>query len=170
VKVFELVVTDKTGMLVGSWYNQPFMKKMFRPGQRVILSGVVKSNPYRSGLPQIDNPEFEIMGEDEGDDMIHAGRIVPIYHATSGLSVRTIRTMMKNILDLCAGSVREALPDYLIQKYSLMSSLEALSEVHFPTKEKDLVVLNRGKSAAHRRLSFEELFSLELGLALRKRE
>jgi ATP-dependent DNA helicase RecG len=169
VKVFELVVTDKTGMLVGSWYNQPFMKKMFRPGQRVILSGVVKSNPYRSGLPQIDNPEFEIMGEDEGDDMIHAGRIVPIYRATSGLSVRTIRTMMKNILDLCAGSVREALPDYLIQKYSLMSSLEALSEVHFPTKEKDLVVLNRGKSAAHRRLSFEELFSLELGLALRKR-
>jgi ATP-dependent DNA helicase RecG len=101
--------------------------------------------------------------------MIHAGRIVPIYRATSGLSVRTIRTMMKNILDLCAGSVREALPDYLIQKYSLMSSLEALSEVHFPTKEKDLVVLNRGKSAAHRRLSFEELFSLELGLALRKR-
>ncbi|MCK9418010.1 MAG: ATP-dependent DNA helicase RecG [Nitrospirae bacterium] len=169
VKVFELVITDKSGMLVGSWYNQAFMKKTFRPGQRVILSGVVKSNPYRSGLPQIDNPEFEIMGEDESDDLIHAGRTVPIYRATSGLSVRAIRTMMKTILDSCAGSVREALPDFLIQKYSLMSSLEALSEAHFPTKEKDLVVLNRGTSAAHRRLSFEELFSLELGLALRKR-
>jgi len=116
VKVFELVVTDKTGMLVGSWYNQPFMKKMFRQGQRVILSGVVKSNPYRSGLPQMDNPEFEIMGEDEGDDMIHAGRIVPIYRATSGLSVRAIRTMIKTILDSCAGSVREALPEFLIRK------------------------------------------------------
>jgi ATP-dependent DNA helicase RecG len=117
----------------------------------------------------MDNPEFEIMGEDEGDDMIHAGRIVPIYRATSGLSVRAIRTMIKAILDSCAGSVREALPDYLIQKYSLMSAPEALSEAHFPTQEKDMVVLNRGTSAAHRRLSFEELFSLELGLALRKR-
>ncbi len=50
-----------------------------------------------------------------------------------------------------------------------MPALEALSEVHFPTKEKDIAILNRGTSAAHRRLSFEELFSLELGLALRKR-
>jgi ATP-dependent DNA helicase RecG len=168
VKVFELVITDKSGILVGSWYNQPFMKKMFRPGQRVILSGVVKTNPYRSGLPQMDNPEYEIMGEDEADDMIHAGRIVPIYRATAGLSVRAIRSMMKTILDSCARSVQEALPDFLVQKYSLMPSLEALSEAHFPTKEKDIVVLNRGRSAAHRRLSFEELFSLELGLALRK--
>ncbi len=68
VKVFELVITDRSGMLVGSWYNQPFMKKMFRQGQKVILSGIVKSNPYRSGLPQIDNPDFEIMGEDEADE------------------------------------------------------------------------------------------------------
>jgi ATP-dependent DNA helicase RecG len=50
-----------------------------------------------------------------------------------------------------------------------MPAREALSEVHFPEKEKDLDVLNRGRSAAHRRLSFEELFVLEVGLALRKR-
>ena len=169
VKVFELVITDRSGMLVGSWYNQPFMKKMFRQGQKVILSGIVKSNPYRSGLPQIDNPDFEIMGEDEADEMIHAGRTVPIYRATSGLSVRAIRTMMKTILDSCAGSLHEPLPDFLIKKYSFVPASEAVSEVHFPTKEKDIAILNRGMSAAHRRLSFEELFSLELGLALRKR-
>ena len=52
VKIFELVVSDGSGMLVGSWFNQPFMKKVFREGQTVILSGVVKSNPYRGGLPQ----------------------------------------------------------------------------------------------------------------------
>ncbi len=169
VKIFELVITDRSGMLVGSWFNQGFMKKTFRPGQKVILSGIVKSNPYRSGLPQIDNPEFEIMGEEEADELIHAGRIVPIYRATSGLSVRAIRTMMKTILDSCAGSVQEALPDFLIKKYNLMPASEALPEAHFPTKEKDIAVLNRGMSAAHRRLSFEELFSLECGLALRKR-
>jgi ATP-dependent DNA helicase RecG len=63
----------------------------------------------------------------------------------------------------------EPLPDHLIKKYSLMPAADALFEIHFPTKEKDIAVLNRGMSAAHRRLSFEELLSLELGLALRKR-
>ncbi len=169
VKVFQLVITDRSGMLVGSWYNQAFMKKVFKPGQKVILSGIVKSNPFRSGMPQIDNPEYEIMGEDGADELIHAGRTVPIYRATSGLSVRSIRKMLKTILDSSEGSIQEALPDFLIKKYSLMPASEAVSEVHFPTKEKDIAILNRGTSAAHRRLSFEELFSLELGLALRKR-
>jgi ATP-dependent DNA helicase RecG len=156
-------------MLVGSWFNQPFMKKVFKPGQRVLLSGIVKSNPYKGGLPQIDNPDYEIMEENEVDDLIHSGRTVPIYRATAGLSVRAIRTMMKSIIDACAGTVHEALPDFLVKRYSLIAAGEALAEVHFPTREKDIAVLNLGMSAAHRRISFEELFTLELGLALRKR-
>lgn len=169
VKVFELVITDKSGMLIGSWFNQPFMKKAFKTGQKVILSGIVKSNPYRGGLPQIDNPDYEIMDENEQDNLIHTGRTVPIYRTTAGLSVRYLRSMIKTVLDSCATAVPEALPDHLVKKYALMPASEALSEVHFPTKEKDITVLNRGMSAAHRRLSFEELFSLELGLALKKR-
>lgn len=169
VKVFELVVTDKSGVLIGSWFNQPFMKKAFRAGQKVILSGIIKSNPYKGGLPQIDNPEYEIMDEHESDNLIHAGRIVPIYRATAGFSVRYLRTMMKTIVDSCAQSIPESLPESLIKKYSLISSSEAVSEVHFPTKEKNISVLNQGMSAAHRRLSFEELLALELGLALRKK-
>jgi ATP-dependent DNA helicase RecG len=156
-------------MLVGSWFNQPFMKKAFKPGQKVILSGIVKANPYRGGMPQIDNPDYEIMDESEPDSLIHTGRTVPIYRTTSGLSVRYLRSMMKTVLDSCGASTPEALPDYLIKKYSLLPAAEALSEVHFPTKEKDITILNRGTSAAHRRLSFEELLTLELGLALRKR-
>ncbi|MGE5809099.1 MAG: ATP-dependent DNA helicase RecG, partial [Nitrospirota bacterium] len=146
-----------------------FMKKMFRPGQKVILSGVVKSNPYKGGLPQIDNPDYEIMEEHEADDLIHTGRTVPIYRTTAGLSVRYLRSMIKAVLDSCGASAQDPLPDSLLEKYSLMSVPEAFFEAHFPTKEKDLAVLNRGTSAAHRRLSFEELFALELGLALRKR-
>ena len=169
VKVFELVVTDKSGMLVGSWFNQPFMKKAFKPGQKVILSGIVKSNPYRGGLPQIDNPDYEIMDEDDADNLIHTGRTVPIYRTTAGLSVRYLRSMMKSILDSCGASVPEALPEYLRKKYSFLPAAESLAEVHFPAKERDIAVLNRGMSPAHRRLSFEELFTLELGLSLRKR-
>ncbi len=168
LKIFELVITDNSGMLVGSWFNQPFMKKAFKPGQQVILSGVVKSNPYRGGLPQIDNPDYEIMDESEQDSLIHTGRIVPIYRTTAGLSVRYLRSMMKSSLDSCGEALPDALPDYLTSKYSLVPIAQALFEVHFPTQEKDVAVLNRGMSPAHRRLSFEELFTLELGLALRK--
>lgn len=113
VKIFELVITDKSGMLVGSWFNQAFMQKAFKTGQQVILSGIVKSNPYRSGLPQIDNPDYEIMDETEPDSLIHTGKIVPIYRTTAGLSVRYVRSMMKSILDSCDTGVPDALPEYL---------------------------------------------------------
>ncbi len=169
VKVFELVITDKSGMLIGSWFNQPFMKKTFRVGQKVLLTGVVKSNPYKGGLPQIDNPEYEVMDENEEDNLIHSGRTVPIYRTTAGLSVRFLRKMMKDILESCGSAVGEMLPDSLVKKYHLMPVPDAYFEIHFPARETDLSVLNRGMSSAHRRLSFEELFVLELGLAIRKR-
>ncbi len=167
VKVFELVITDRSGKLLGSWFNQPFMQKAFKVGQKVILSGIVKSNPYRGGIPQIDNPEYEIMDETEQDSLIHTGRIVPIYRTTSGLSVRSLRSMMKIILDSCPAPA-EALPERIIKKYSLMPLDQAISEVHFPETIKDMNHLNRGTTPAHRRLSFDELFFLELGLALKK--
>lgn len=169
VKIFELLITDGSGMLVGSWFNQPFMQKTFRKGQKVLLSGIVKSNPYKGGLPQIDNPEYELMEDDEADSLIHTGRIVPIYRATAGLSVRYLRSMMKSALDACGGSMPDLLPEAVVRSHGLMPGPQALAEVHFPETEKDLGRLNRGVSAAHRRLSFEELFVLELGLAIRKR-
>jgi ATP-dependent DNA helicase RecG len=169
VKVFELVITDGTGFLVGSWFNQPFMKKTFKTGQKVILSGVVKANPYKGGRPQMDNPDYEILDEDDSEGLlIHTGRTVPIYRATAGLSVRAIRTMMKTVIDSCGGSMPEVLPEEVRKKYAFVPLAQAVSEVHFPAAETDLGLLNRGMSAAHRRLSFEELFILELGLVLRK--
>ncbi len=168
VKIFELVITDRSGMLLGSWFNQPFMQKAFRVGQKVILSGIVKSNPYRGGMPQIDNPEYEIIEENEQDSLIHTGRIVPIYRVTSGLSVRHLRSMIKIMLDSCPAPA-EALPDRIVSRYALLPAGRALSEVHFPETIKDLDQLNRGTTPAHRRLSFEELFFLEIGLALKKR-
>ncbi|MDH4162569.1 MAG: ATP-dependent DNA helicase RecG [Nitrospirota bacterium] len=170
VKVFELVITDRSGMLTGSWFNQPFMKKAFAVGQKVILSGIVKANAYKGGRPQMDNPEYEIIDDNDQESLlIHVGRIVPIYRATAGLSVRAIRSMMKTLIDSCAGAVPEALPQQIMAKYGFMPAHRALAEVHFPTMEKDIFLLNRGSDAAHQRLSFEELFVLELGLGLRKK-
>ncbi len=168
LKIFELVITDKSGILIGSWFNQPFMQKVFRAGQTVILSGIVKSNPYRGGLAQIDNPEYEIMDENEPDALLHTGRIVPIYRTTAGLSVRVVRSLLKTVLDSCGAFVPDVIPEEIIKKHSFIRIAEALREVHFPELTKDISMLNRGMSPAHQRLSYEELFLLELGLALRK--
>lgn len=170
IDIFELTVSDGTGFLLASWFKQAFMKKNFMIGQKVILSGSVKSNPYRGGIAQMDNPEYEIMEENGPDDLIHTGRIVPVYRTTAGLSVRQIRRMIKDILDSCGGAIPDPMPEHIIRKYSLMSFAEAVAEVHFPAREKDISVLNRGMSPAHRRLCFDELFALELGLALKKSE
>ncbi len=170
VKVFELVIKDGSGVLVGSWYNQPFMQKAFRTGQKVILSGIVKANPYKGGRPQIDNPDYEVLDDDDPESLlIHTGRTVPIYRTTAGLSARALRSIMRSIVDAAAASVPEPLPAALVQKYELLPAAEAVREAHFPEQEKDITILNRGMSTAHRRLSFEELFILELGLAFRKR-
>jgi ATP-dependent DNA helicase RecG len=170
VKVFELVIKDGSGVLVGSWFNQPFMQKAFRTGQKVILSGIVKANSYKAGRPQIDNPDYEILDDDDPESLlIHTGRTVPIYRTTAGLSARTLRSIMKYLVDAVSSSIPESMPLGIVQKYGLMPAADSVREAHFPTREQNIEILNRGMSAAHRRLSFEELFILELGLSLRKR-
>lgn len=77
VKLFELTVSDGSGIVKGKWFNQPFMKKNFKAGQEVILSGVVKRNPYWGVGFEFDNPEYEFVADDN-ESFIHTSRIVPV--------------------------------------------------------------------------------------------
>lgn len=165
MKIFELAVHDGTGVITGKWFNQPFMKKVFKIGHRVILTGVVRRSPYRYGW-EIENPEHEII-EDEDRDPIHTGRIVPIYRSTEGLSSRYLRSIMKGIIDHYSPHVPEILPEDVINRYNFPPLSEAIREAHFPDHT-DIESLDQGKGMAHQRLIFDELFLLELGLALRK--
>ncbi|MEW6409592.1 MAG: ATP-dependent DNA helicase RecG [Nitrospirota bacterium] len=183
-KIFEVIITDGTGVLRAKWFNQPFLKKVLTTGSRVILTGVVRGYgggvqgfPHRGeagerGLfifYEMDNPEYEII---EGDDdiLIHTGRIVPVYRVTEGLSVRHLRSIMRGIVMLYASHLPEHLPDYIRKKYNLPILSEAFREVHFPEHELDINLLNNSATMAHKRLIFDELFLLELGLALKKKK
>ena len=168
MKIFELAVGDKTGVITGIWFNQPFMRKNFRPGQRVILSGVPRQDGYKGGRPVMENPEYEVIEED-GEETIHTGRIVPVYRATAGISVRAIRQVMKGLVDGCAGGLVEFLPRDFLVRYRIPGLPDAIREAHFPEAEKDVARLNLKASRAHKRLIFDEFFLLELGLALMKK-
>ncbi|NCO67473.1 MAG: ATP-dependent DNA helicase RecG [Nitrospirae bacterium] len=168
LKIFELTINDGSGLLKGKWFNQPFMKKNFKVGHEVLLCGSVKRNPYRGIGFEMDNPEYEIVSDD-GDPLIHTNRVVPVYRVTSGLSVRQIRSIMFNILTTCIKDVSDTIPAEIINRTALPDLSQSLSQIHFPDSYVDVELLNRGVSDFHKRLAFDELFMLELGLAVMKR-
>lgn len=167
LKIFELYINDGTGILKARWFNQPYMIKNFEIGKKVLLHGTVKRDFYYSYYPEMDNPEYEIVTEE--DHSIHMDRIVPIYRVTSGLSVRQMRSIMFNLINSNTTKITDPVPDYILKRYNLPVLTETLSNIHFPDDKANIYELNNSTSNFHKRLSFDELFMLELGLAVLKK-
>ncbi len=167
LKIFELILNDGSGLLKGKWFNQPFMKNNFRIGQEVMLCGMVKKDHYRGIGFEMENPEYEIITDD--DTFIHTNRVVPVYRTTSGLSVRQIRSIMFNLIHTCITDVHDPIPEDILKRNGLPGLAESLTVVHFPASNTDLGLFNRRTSQFHKRLAFDEFFMLELGLAVMKK-
>ena len=169
MKIMELTVTDNTGFLKARWFNQAYLKKYFNKGQRLVLSGFVKGNPYSVSGLEMENPDFELLGSE--DRLIHTSRIVPVYKATEGISPKQIRTIIFNVIEQYSYLIEDHLPSDILQRNGLMPLKQAVTGAHFPEESGDVEALNRGSDPVHRRLVFDEFFLLELGLAsLKKRE
>jgi ATP-dependent DNA helicase RecG len=168
LKIFELVLNDGSGVLKGKWFNQPFMKKTFSIGDQVLLCGTVKKNPYRGIGFEMDNPEYEIINDGE-DSFIHLNRIVPVYRVTRGLSVRQMRSILFHVIDTCICDVCDFLPEDILKKHGLPGLADSLSQIHFPAEHTVIEPLNGGVSDFHKRLSFDELFLLQLGISIMRK-
>jgi ATP-dependent DNA helicase RecG len=166
-KIFELIIGDSTGNLTAKWFNQVFLKKIFKPGMQVVLSGKITMNRY-GGVEMI-QPEYEILDQAESDEeLLHTGRIVPIYPLTERLYQKDMRKVMKRVVDTYAAAVEEELPENILQANHLMPLGQAISRLHFPDNADDVHLLNRETSPAHRRLIFDEFLLLELGMGLKR--
>lgn len=173
LKIFELAVSDGSGLLRAKWFNQTYLKKIFKPGQEVVLYGTVKYNYWGTGF-EIINPEYEILDESDNELNpsaygIHTGRIVPIYRSTEGLSQKQLRSIMYSVLNSSVSAISDPMPLEIIKKYNLPDLQESISNVHFPSPASSLEDLNRGTSPFHQRLAFDELFTLQVGLAALKK-
>lgn len=146
----KITVRDATGVAQLVWFNQPYIKKWFKPPTDLIITGKVER---RYGQVQLSHPEVEVI---DGADLLHTGRIVPIYPASESIGQRWLRTLIRQALD-SFGEAPEFLPPALIAEYKLMGRQAALANVHFPV---DAAALE----AARRRLVFEELYLLQCGL------
>ena len=163
-KIFEVTVGDGSGYITAKWFNQPFLKDVLMKGSTVVLSGHVKPDYSGYGV-FMEGPEFEIIGSGD-NDLIHTGRIVPVYHITNGLSQKVLRSIVKGVLD--SSSIPEIISGDILDKYNLPALSDSINGIHFPAEGTGVDTLNNGETAAHRRLAFEEFFLLEIGLAMKK--
>jgi ATP-dependent DNA helicase RecG len=148
---------DETGAILLCWFNAPYMKDRFHPGQRIIVSGKVSF--YRQF--QMVVPSVEADTEDQ-EDLVNVGRIVPIYPLTEGLRQATLRRIIKVALDRHLDEIEEPFAEAHLQRRTLMPLRDAIRTIHYPDSQAHV-------PEARRRLAYDEFFLLELLMALRRR-
>ncbi|MBZ5503668.1 MAG: ATP-dependent DNA helicase RecG [Acidobacteriia bacterium] len=169
--VFHVTVRDASGMLHARFFHGAYLQGRLKEGQRLVLHGKAEVDAYRPGRIEMVNPQIELVGagEQASGDSTEVGRIVPVYEAIGSISSRMLRRIIYGVLTQFDGSVPDALPEEIRQRYRFPTRREALLYAHFPPKDESLELLNGFRSPAQLRLIFEEFFYYQLALALRRR-
>jgi ATP-dependent DNA helicase RecG len=176
--IFQLTVGQGRARLRCLWFNATYLQDKFTPGQMIALYGKVEQDQRTREL-QIMQPQFEILG-DPGDsengaekkaaESLEIGRIVPIYEATGRLTPRWFRRIIRTALDNLTPDLPDPIPAAVRAHMGLVSPRAALWNVHWPEPGESLEQLQSFRTPAHIRMIFDELFFVELGLELKRRQ
>ena len=178
--IFQMTAGQGRSRLKCTWFNATYLRDRFKPGQLVALYGKVEQDHYGGEL-QLMQPQFEILGEssEEGEggeqkaaSSLEVGRIVPIYESAGQgrLTPRWFRRIIHTALENLPPEIADPVPAAVRRHLSLIAPREALWRVHWPDPGESFQDLQAARTPAHVRLIFEELFFLELGLELKRRE
>ena len=181
--IFQLTVGQGRARLRCLWFNATYLQDKFKPGQMIALYGKVEED-QRSRELQIVQPQFEILGDptDSGEDgagnaaekkaaeSLEIGRIVPIYEAIGRLTPRWFRKVIRTALDNLTPDLPDPIPAAVRAHLGLISPRAALWNVHWPEPGESFDNLQSSRTPAHIRMIFDELFFVELGLELKRRE
>src|SRR6266581_2950796 len=150
-------ISDETGKLNVTWFNQPYLLKQLKAAQGSYL--VVTGVKQRFG----NKIEFSVRSHElpEQGDLVNTGRLVPTYPLTECLHAKALRRFTKWVVDRYAAMVPDYLPAAIRSAGKLMPLPDAISHIHYP--ENETALLN-----AHRRLGFDELFLIQLGMQERR--
>lgn len=151
LSIIKAWITDGSGTLPAVWFNQRFVKKNMPPGTEIIVYGKVEEKFYQT---EILVQDFETA---EADDTLAGARIVPVYGGVEKLPQKIIRKVMFQAVEKYAGLVTELIPEPVRERLNLIPKPQAVREIHFPKTMEE-------KEEARYRLSFEELFLLQLGI------
>jgi len=180
--IFQMTAGQGRARLKCIWFNAPYLQDKFKAGQLVALYGKVDED-YHGGELQIVQPQFEILGDSSDDDSSDAterkvaasleiGRIVPIYESAGQgrLTSRWFRRIIHGALENFTPDMLDPIPPVVRRHLGLISPRDALWKVHWPEPGMSMEELQSSRTPAHIRLIFEELFFVELGLELKRRE
>lgn len=143
-------IRDETGIINATWFNQPYLKDNFKPGEKYLFYGKIT----RRRSFEVLNPVYEKIDE---SGPVNTCRIIPIYPSTGKLTQNVIRSVIRNALEYIGDSIEEILPQWVRDSCSLADARYAVKNIHYP--ENDEAFLK-----ARERLVFEELFLLQAAL------
>lgn len=153
--ILGVLVRQQDQFVRANWFNQPFMQSKFVRGGGVLLSGPVR---MRGGRWEMSHPRVVPFAVEDGPP---AGEILPIYPLTQGLTQAHMRRIARRIVETYSSDVEDVFPEEYLERYHLLPIAEAVRQIHLPedTLQHEL---------ARRRFVFQELFVLQLALALRR--
>jgi ATP-dependent DNA helicase RecG len=191
--LFEMTVGQGLSSVKCMWFHGAYLRDRFQVGQIVALYGRLEASRSNVGKFKMIQPQFEILpvhgGPDAEFSTLEVGRIVPVYESLGGttawgakLGSKWLRRVIWSLFEELgapqagdqaresdSGAAIETLPVELLKRLKLPGRLVALKAVHFPEAGTPMTELMSAATPAHRRLIFEELFYLELGLELKRR-
>src|SRR5579864_401838 len=177
--IFQLTIGQGRARLRCLWFNATYLQDKFTPGQMIALYGKVEED-LRSRELQLIPPQFELLGDaaDSGEngaekkaaESLEIGRIVPIYEATGRVTPRWFRRIIRTALDNLTPEFPDPIPAAVRSHLGLISPRAALWNVHWPEPGESLSDLQSSRTPAHVRMIFDELFFVELGLELKRRQ
>jgi ATP-dependent DNA helicase RecG len=149
-------LVDDSGAVDAIWYGRRFVERRLTVGTTIVATGRVKAMGWTK---QLEAPEFSPIG---GGDQVSAGRIVPIYRLTRGVTALSLRRAVRTLLDQFGADLVDPLPASVQSRNGLMPLAQAIQALHWP-EEFDL------RDAALRRLAFDELLAVQIALVHRSR-
>lgn len=155
MSLIKALIEDDSASIEVVWFNQPYLINNLKIGDEIILSGKININRYQV---QMISPVFEKISSKE---LIHTGRVIPIYTETKGITSKWIRYALKPLLNQIKDKIPETIPETILKKYNLLSLNQSLFEIHFPQTI-------RMAEEARRRLVFEQMLLIAL-LNIKKR-
>jgi ATP-dependent DNA helicase RecG len=156
MQIIEAVISDGTGALRISWFNQPWLINRLSEGMNIAVAGKVEQYLGRLVL---NSPDWEPVETEH----LHTNRIVPVYPLTASITQKWLRQLMDQVIKFWAPRVADPLPEIIKQAAGLYGLGEAIHQAHFPDSQESL-------KASRERLAFDEIFYLQMGVLHQKRD
>jgi ATP-dependent DNA helicase RecG len=161
-RILEGVLRDDTGLLALTWYHQVvYFRSRYKVGQRCLVHGKVEGGP--TGQRRMVHPEIDLSSDLEGQG------ILPVYNKPTTTSVGIMRKIVQQAAADWAARLPSVLPAAVVRQARIIDLRQAMQLIHAPPRDADVDALNACRSLGHRSLVFDELFFLQLGMALRRR-